>query len=448
MKRRATTENSTSRRRSRNGFTLVSIMAVGFFAIAMMMSLFPLILQSSNSETGLRNATELRNVAEIAIDYGVVLLNQGIANNQVTPLDLAVNEYQKDYKPLDPLFDDYPGTSVSLRIKKLQPGDWTEVRNFSSVYSPLLNPSETGNLVSKDNWRVLEATATRGSLTRSIRVILEPRYDVPPSKPNPPPSNPGAYFADSFLASTKLTRATPDDVAQLKIQAADGTSQAELKTSLTGDDNQSTNTQLVNTVVTTSSSIKIAPVPADLTASNLSLSELATTGQNLTGGSYKTANLSTSTISQPVQVDTSASPVKIYVQDGNLPGNSIEVSTGMLPQSSTNAGDFQLFYEGTRALNIDLTSPSFYATIYAPNAQINLTGEGTMQGALVGSVITLSNSGTLKIDTDLSNPSAGGSAQQYGLTYNRLTGSTEPALQGYRTVSWKETTKRLAPLIN
>lgn len=440
--------------RSGKGFTLISIMAVGFFAIAMMMSLFPLILQSSNSETSIRNSTELRNAAEVAIDYGIVLLNQGIANNQVTPLDLALNEYVKDYKPIDPLFADYPGISVTLRIKKLLSAEWTDVRNFSSVYSPLLNKDEPNSLIDQDRWRVLEATATKGNLTRSIRVILEPRYDVPPSQTPPPPSNPVSYFTDSFLASSKITRATPNDVNPLKIQAADNTSQVHLITSLTGDDNQSPpgQTQLINTTLMPTDPINIAPVPTDLTASTLSLTDLASNAQNLVSGSYKTTNFDTAALTQPLTVDatTTGEPIKIYIQDGNLPGSSINISTSMLPQSSSNAGDFQLFYEGTRTINIDLSSPSFYAAIYAPNAQINLTGEGTMQGALVGSVIQLSSSGFLKVDTDLSKTDASspGSATNYGLTYNTTGASGQPVLQGYRTVSWKETTKRLAPLIN
>lgn len=449
MKFRTANNRNQKGTRRRKGFTLISIMAVGFFAIAMMMSLFPLILQSSNSETSLRNSTELRNAAEVGIDYGVVLLNQGITNKQATPLDLALNEYAKDYKPLDPLFADYPGISVSLRIKKLQPAEWADVKSFSSVYSSLLNPTEGNTLVAKDYWRVLEATATKGSLTRSIRVILEPRYDLPPSKPQNYP-NPSSYFSNPFLASNKLILGTDVADGSLTIEPVQTTGRAELK--ILEKDDLTSNTTLVRSDVTMTdpdNPVKIAPVPTDITASSLSLSDLASNGQSLGSGSYKTANLDTSTLTQPVPVDTtSGKPVKIYIQDGNLSGNEIKISSNMLPQSGDNAGDFQIFYEGTRNLSINLNNTNgadFNAVVYAPNAQINLTGSGTMKGALVGSTISLSNSGSLKIDKGLDQATY---AQTFDLVYETNQGSTEPTLQGYRTVSWKETTKRLAPLIN
>jgi hypothetical protein len=447
MKLRTTNNRSRKGTRRRKGFTLISIMAVGFFAIAMMMSLFPLILQSSNSETSLRNSTELRNAAEVAIDYGVVLLNQGITNKQATPLDLALNEYMKDYKPLDPLFADYPGISVSLRIKKLQPAEWADVKSFSSVYSSLLNPTEGNTLVAKDYWRVLEATATKGSLTRSIRVILEPRYDLPPSKPQNYP-NPSSYFSNPFLASKKLILATELADGPLTIEPVQSTGNAELK--YLEKDDITSNTTLLRTDVTVTEPdkpVQIAPVPTDITASNLSLSDLATNGQNLSSGSYKTANLDTSTLTHPVPVDTtSGDPVKIYIQDGNLAGNEIKINSSMLTQpAGSEAGNFQIFYEGTRNISINLSNNDFSAVVYAPNAQINLTGSGTMKGALVGSTINLSHAGSFKIDKGLDQATY---AQTFDLVYETNQGSTEPTLQGYRTVSWKETTKRLAPLIN
>lgn len=451
MKNRTTSDKYRKGMRSDKGFTLISIMAVGFFAVAMMMSLFPLILQSSNSETSIRNATELRNAAEVAIDYGVVLLNQGITNKQATPLDLALNEYVKDYKPLAPLFADYPGISVTLRIKKLQPAEWIDVRNFSSIYSPLLNKDEPYTLVSKDNWRVLEATATKGTLTRSIRVILEPRYDLPPSS-DAEVTNPTSYFSNSFIASNRLTTATSFDDGLLTIQPVNNQNTAEMKTSESNP--EPSNTQLDQTVLRDNlqpAALKIAPVPVDLTATSLSLAEFASTGQPLKGGSYKTANLDTSTLAQPVTLDTSSGkPVKIFIQDGNLAGNEIKISTSKLQQepgpNSSRSGDLQLFYEGTRNINIELSSTQFYAVIYAPNAQINVSGTGAMETAMVGSKINLTNSGTLRIDTELGDTGAG-NAPKYDLVYD-TTGATEPTLQGYRTVSWKETTKRLAPLIN
>lgn len=451
MKHRTTSDKNRKGARSGKGFTLISIMAVGFFAIAMMMSLFPLILQSSNSETSIRNSTELRNAAEVAIDYGIVLLNQGIANKQATPLDLALNEYVKDYKPLDPLFADYPGISVTLRIKKLQTAEWVDVKNFSSIYSPLLNKDEPYTLVSKDNWRVLEATATKGTLTRSIRVILEPRYDLSPSNTSDI-TNPTSYFSNSFIASSRLTTATSFDDGLLTIQPVNSLDTAEMKTSATNPD--PSNTLLDHTTLKsnlTPSDLKIAPVPVDLTATSLSLSDFASNGQPLTSGSYKTANLDTSTLVQPVTLDTSSGkPVKIFIQDGNLPGTEIKISTSRLQQdpgaNSSRSGDLQLFYEGTRNINIELSSAQFYAVIYAPNAQINVSGTGAMETAMVGSKINLTNSGTLKIDTELGDTGAG-NAPKYDLVYD-TTGATEPTLQGYRTVSWKETTKRLAPLIN
>jgi len=433
------------KQRQPKAFTLVSIMAVGFFAIAMMTSLFPLILQSANSESGLRNSSDLRNAAEMGIDYGITMLNQGIIKKQVTPLNLAASEYVKDYRPIDLTFTDLQGVNVSLRIKKLQPAEWATVKNFSSIYSPLLDPLAPFSAVKEDNWRILEATATKGSLTRSIRVVLEPRYDLPPSIKTMPLNNPTSYFANSLMASSTLTTATPDGGPPLVITSVNELDAVELKT--TTYIPQFNNTQIPKGGVNTDPPIVTAPVPSDLTSSPLSLSELASNGQSLGSGSYKTSTFDTSTLAQPVSVDAAAlgQPVKVFIQDGNLSDPAITISSSMLPQTSANAGDFQVFYEGTRDFNINLDGGSFFATIYAPNAQIKLTGEGTMQGALVGSQIKLSSSGNLKLDTDLHKPDT---AQSFGLAYDTTTPTGPPVLRGYRSVSWQETTKRLAPLLN
>ena len=171
-----------------------------------------------------------------------------------------------------------------------------------------------------------------------------------------------------------------------------------------------------------------APVPNDVSAKALTLGS----SSSLSSGSYSTPSLDTSSIS-PVSI-TGTSPVKIFIQDGTSTGEAATISSSKFTNSGS-AERLQIWYEGTRPINLKLDS-SFNGVIYAPNAPINLTGNGIFTGALVGDKLNLANSGTINFQTNLSQGAAAASSGAGAVSYS--SNGVEPVLQGYKPVSWQE----------
>jgi hypothetical protein len=111
--------------------------------------------------------------------------------------------------------------------------------------------------------------------------------------------------------------------------------------------------------------------------------------------------------------------------------------------SPADAGNLQIFYPGNRAIDIVLDGQAFNGVIYAPNAPVNIKGTGNFTGAIVGDKVSLTNTGVVTIRNDLQDVN---NAAPYKLTYSSLSNPLnpdEPQLQGYKSVSWQETTRRL-----
>ncbi len=180
------------RRNKRNrssGFALIAIITIGLVALAMAMALFPLALTIARNESSGRYTSELRTASEIGIDYAIRRLNDTAVNNpgQAVP-SLLTQSVPPEY------LQGFEGGTVTTRIKQLTPDDWNAVGKYSTLYSVYLDPnfvaptnpamsaqkyvSPFTTRVQSDYWRVLESTAKRGPFSRSVRVILEPRFDI------------------------------------------------------------------------------------------------------------------------------------------------------------------------------------------------------------------------------------------------------------------------------
>jgi Tfp pilus assembly protein PilX len=169
------------------------------------------------------------------------------------------------------------------------------------------------------------------------------------------------------------------------------------------------------------------------------------TGTTWAAGDYLVSALDTSSSSQfPSQVTVTASgstPVRLFVQDGAVTktGNAINIDTSMLSTASLNAPNFQIWYSGANPITVYLSNGSnggpgtFNGTIYAPNATVTTTGNGSFTGAIVAATAQINHQGYLNLRTDLSTSSGAGA----GLSYNSTT-SSGSVLTGYKPVSWEE----------
>lgn len=141
------------------------------------------------------------------------------------------------------------------------------------------------------------------------------------------------------------------------------------------------------------------------------------------------ANGGTLSINVP---SSSSNGVQIYVQGSGAGTSAITISGSMTPTSASN---FQIFYNGTKNINIAMTSNDLYGLIYAPSSTItvNTGSSGRFHGAFVGDSISLSGSGKILFDKSSVNPGSGSPGVAPGPGYY-----LDPQSIKYRILSWHE----------
>lgn len=198
------------------------------------------------------------------------------------------------------------------------------------------------------------------------------------------------------------------------------------------------------TVPSSSSQYQLAAVPTPSTATTLNeLSSYAATGTSPTdqGTTFQTTSFNTDNIAsnQSVTFNNTSSPVRVFIDQGSSNSNAVDLDTGKISTTSSLSSNFQIWYEGNKNINVNLTK-DFNGLIYAPNASINITGNGKYQGALVGKNINIAlTSGSVVIDTDLSKSSSqGGAGSASGaLSFSSRAGQGT-VIQGWQPITWQE----------
>lgn len=465
--------------RSQKGFAIVAIIAFALIIFAMLMATFPLILNVLRTEGTGRSMTELRSAAESGIDYAIQTLNDNCANypNQACTIDLGTT-----IVPLASLGGFGPGT-VKIRLSQLTSQEWQNVGKLSTLYSKSLDnsiPPAAGypQLITQDYWRILECTAQKGVLSKSIKVFLEPRFDILPNDDiaNSGPSSSISYFKNAFLGANSIS-IQPTDSAGLDISnlgAVQGIPSSPLvatsNTSAILDGsigpvtlqspidllNGATPVQIGQATYTPSTpqATPLQTPPPAPNAGSEAVLPTGTSGGTIPGGSYTTASVSFNGNENSAIIQD---PVKIYVHDGadtNLNPDAVSVSSSALKNLSIEAADgtggaanLQIWYDGQRDIKINLDSPAtFQSLIYAPNAKVTISGTGDFKGAIVAKDIALNHSGNFFVDTRIQNAGSK-AATANGLNYVGATnGSGIPlVLHGYKAVTWKEYSGSLIP---
>lgn len=439
----------------------MAILTFSVFAIAMIFALMPLVLSQVRSESTNRSMNELRVAAEIGIDYGIQQLNDFAANNTTAanPFDLNTTTVPAPY------LSGITTNSVKVRVSAISPNDW---KKFGAIYSdhldgtsvlnpnPLLDPS-------KDTWRVLDSTATNGFLSKSIRVFLEPRYDIPAGILNPGGGTTPlqSYFNNSMLSAGALNLTPGSGALSISTYSPGGPAATDANpqgktVSIGGGDTVNVTATLTTsestlvpppsaTISTIKTSIAVDPLPPAPEAGTAVPLPLTSSNSSLDQGSYTTASLTDTTTSATIN-----SPVKIFIQDSSGATSAVNISSSNVKNiSAESAGgprNLQIWYDGTRPIQITMVDGSpFKGLVYAPNSTISLFGQGEFIGALVGKNINMQNSGDLsvQIDTSVQTPSSLGPSGK-GLAYT-LDTNGYMYLQGYKAVAWKEFSGTLVP---
>ena len=112
--------------------------------------------------------------------------------------------------------------------------------------------------------------------------------------------------------------------------------------------------------------------------------------QTLVAGNYVASSLSISGNAR-LTIDSTLGPVNLYVSGAiSIAGNGIN-------NVSSVPSKFNLVSTGTASVNFS-GNANFSGTVYAPNAELNLSGNGTMYGAFVGARMRVSGNGAIHYD--------------------------------------------------
>lgn len=205
------------------------------------------------------------------------------------------------------------------------------------------------------------------------------------------------------------------------------------------------------TPITIGSSVsqgQISPIATPSSASVLTdLSNYVGAGNSPTndGTVFQTSTLSTNGVpaGQSVVFDNLSSPVQIFVDQGSTSANAVNIDTAKITTTSTNPADFQIWYEGNKPVNINLTS-NFSGLIYAPNARVTISDTGgspTYYGAAVGKNLVVNlNTGSVAVATGLAtNGYGGGGGSANPATFKYMVRAGEgTVIQGWQPITWQE----------
>jgi hypothetical protein len=204
-----------------------------------------------------------------------------------------------------------------------------------------------------------------------------------------------------------------------------------------------------------------APVPSSASTEPIAqLSALAQQGTRIPGGMYSTAGLSTTGMnaSNPIVIQNGSSPVTFFVQDSGSAA-AVNIDTSIFQAQNfgaagapTQARNLQIYYQGTDAVNINISGGNFSGLIYAPNAPVSISGTGNFYGAMAGASVNATLSGNMFLYTDLAktpappSPWPSSTQAQTALAKGTLATMQYPVgpngfssiIQGWQPITWQE----------
>jgi hypothetical protein len=174
-------QTSSRSQRNRRGVALVSIIALSAAALIFLLATAAIVTQASHRAAQTKWGHDLKNAAEIGIDYAI---NQYNLNLTSCPLDPTSPSTQKTTViPSTQLTGINPNISVSLLVTQPNPADVALLQQYSIIYNPQLDTANTNSSdaygititnggVAGGAYRILQSTASIDGTSRVIRVAL------------------------------------------------------------------------------------------------------------------------------------------------------------------------------------------------------------------------------------------------------------------------------------
>lgn len=492
MKRRMSpTANSPSGVRS-NGFSLVTVLSVGMIATLIVSALLASIAPVYRSVSGDRNRLQLKNFAEASCDYVIAKLNDPAFSESVAPGDeigaqpvtMSVTSSELGI----------PGnlTSTVKISNELAP---QTSRLFNPTLSPT-GYGDDGTTFDQDwsyftekgmnkSWRTITAVVSSGSLTLELAVAAQ--IDVSYNRQG---SGPNSFFNYAALGTQTIKLENeastygfksgdvpirdPSDKFNLggDIAAYRQVQLDNSKNSVGGSMDvpsitpsvistiQGSNTEVSRYVTVNDSAPAIQdskvhglgnpaeqipiesrpskledqsnPQPKLPPAPSLPTSTAYTAGGdlNLATGSPISGNYSASSLATTGLVNSSGA--SIFIRDTGISDQVVDIKGSINPAASKSSSDFQIWYNGKGKISVKATTVR--ATIYAPNAEVEIVSEtaqkGAFKGAVVAKTLRISN-----VDFGFDKNMSASPSQKYDPSSLKI--FTDPT---YKVVSYKERT--------
>jgi hypothetical protein len=171
---------------------------------------------------------------------------------------------------------------------------------------------------------------------------------------------------------------------------------------------------------------KIPPAPSLPTSSNYT----AGGDLNLVGGSPISDNYSATSLATSGTI--SSSNVSIFLRDTGTTDQVVDIKGSINPTASKSSSDFQIWYNGRGKISVKASTVR--ATIYAPNADVEIVSETSSKGSFKGAVVA-KNLRISNVDLGFDKNMSASPSQKYDP--NSLKILTDPK---YKVVSYKERT--------
>lgn len=125
-----------------------------------------------------------------------------------------------------------------------------------------------------------------------------------------------------------------------------------------------------------------------------------------------------------------SSNTSIYLKDTGSTNQVVDITGSINPSSSKSSADFQIWYNGSGTISVKASSVR--ATIYAPNARVEISGinnsQGSFRGAIVAKNLMVSN-----VDLGFDQTLNASSSQKF--EPSQLSGATKYKVVGYKEVT-------------
>lgn len=214
-------------RRKQKGAALVSVIVLGVVGMLFLYGIASVITSGVRATSANKWVEGLRNCAEVGMDYAVDRFNtvypcpldpisNGSSKTTILPASELIAAQTNGIIPNAGV----PNATVTITVTRLNDdSDWSNLKSFSSVYSPQLDPSKSvlGGAAPPESslkdtgggYRIIECKATNGLLTRTIRVVLKARFEQRPDDQTPlddgQPTTTKSYFEQPSFGNTAIS---------------------------------------------------------------------------------------------------------------------------------------------------------------------------------------------------------------------------------------------------